>query len=146
MPNASEIDDALRSFADGFNCAQAVFAAFAERNGLSRELALRVACPFGIGMMRGTACGAVTGGLMALGLMHGRTRVGDLAARARTYALAETFQKRFEKVQGSTSCATLLGVDPSTPAGRVQALESGAFQSRCPGMVKTAVELVLELA
>jgi C_GCAxxG_C_C family probable redox protein len=145
MPNPRQVEDALHTFSEGFNCAQSVFAAFAERNGLPREQALRIASPFGIGMMRGATCGAATGGLMALGLLHGRTKVGDLAARARTYAVAETFQKRFEEVCGSLNCATLLGVDPSTPAGRSQALDGGAFQARCPGMVKAAVELVLEL-
>lgn len=145
MPNRPEVEDALRTFAEGFNCAQAVLAAFAERHGLAREQALRVACPFGVGMMRGETCGAVTGGLMAIGLLHGRTKAGDLAARAKAYALAEAFQSRFAAQQGSTRCAEILGVDPSTPEGRKAALEGGAFQTRCPAMVKAAVELVLEI-
>ena len=52
-----------------YNCAQAVFLPFAEEAGISEEQALGVAANFGAGMRRGATCGAITGGLMALGLL-----------------------------------------------------------------------------
>jgi C_GCAxxG_C_C family probable redox protein len=146
MPNAPEVIAAVETFEQGFNCAQAVLAAFAPKHGLSREHALKVACAFGSGMMRGGACGAVTGGLMVLGLAHGRCRADDMAARSKTYALAQAFQERFEKTHGACDCAELLGLDPTTPEGRQSAMERGLFESRCPTFVRSAVGLVLELA
>jgi C_GCAxxG_C_C family probable redox protein len=122
-----------------------VLAAFAPKHGLSREHALKVACAFGSGMMRGGACGAVTGGLMVLGLAHGRCRADDMAARSKTYALAQAFQERFEKAHGACDCAELLGLDPTTPEGRQSAMDRGLFESRCPTFVRSAVGLVLEL-
>jgi C_GCAxxG_C_C family probable redox protein len=146
MPNAPEIDAAIENFDLGFNCAQSVLAAFAPRHGLSREHALKVSCAFGSGMMRGETCGAVTGGLMVIGLAHGRCRPDDMAARSRTYALAQAFQDRFDAVHGTCDCQELLGVDPTTPAGRQAALDRGLFESRCPHFVRSAIGLVLELA
>ena len=53
-----------------YNCAQAVLAAFAPDAGISEADACRLTANFGSGMKMGATCGAVTGGLMALGL-HG---------------------------------------------------------------------------
>ena len=60
----------LRSAADvHYNCSQAVILPFAEDFGMTQEQAFRVSANFGGGMKMGSVCGAVTGALMALGLM-----------------------------------------------------------------------------
>ena len=51
-----------------YNCAQAVLTPFAEAKGMKTEDALALTSCFGSGMNMGSVCGAVTGGLMALGL------------------------------------------------------------------------------
>jgi hypothetical protein len=43
------VDIAVQRYRDGFNCAQSVLLAFADDFGLSPDLALRVAAPFGGG-------------------------------------------------------------------------------------------------
>src|SRR5512145_1594813 len=84
-------------FAEGYSCSQSVLTAFADRIDLDRDTALRVAAAFGGGMSRaGKTCGAVTGGLMALGLYAGSTDPEDKAAKERTYALGQTFMARFK--------------------------------------------------
>ena len=45
------IDVASELFASGFNCAQSVVAAFADLYGVDRDLALRMAAPFGVKMI-----------------------------------------------------------------------------------------------
>ena len=52
-----------------YNCAQGVLVPFAEAAGLDPETAYRLAANFGGGMKRASVCGAVNGGLMALGLL-----------------------------------------------------------------------------
>lgn len=146
MPNAPELNAAVENFDMGFNCAQSILAAFAPRHGFTREHALKVSCAFGSGMMRGATCGAVTGGLMVIGLAHGRCRADDMAARSKTYALAQAFQDRFDTVHGTCDCQELLGLDPTTADGRQAALDRGLFETRCPAFVRTAVGLILELA
>ena len=53
-----------------YNCAQSVLIPFAEEMGLTKEQAFNLGFNFGGGMKRGSVCGAVTAGLMVLG-MHG---------------------------------------------------------------------------
>ena len=52
-----------------YNCAQAVLIPFAEQAGLQADQAYRLAQAFGGGMRSGSVCGAVTGALMALGVL-----------------------------------------------------------------------------
>ena len=53
------------------NCAQAVLETFAAECGLSGEQAHNLGAHFGNGMKMGSTCGAITGGLMVIGLMGG---------------------------------------------------------------------------
>ena len=50
------------------NCCQAVVSVFAQDAGYSEESAMKAATFFRGGMQMGSVCGAITGGLMALGL------------------------------------------------------------------------------
>ena len=60
---------ALRSDPDThFNCAQAVVIPFAMQAGMSMEQGYILAANFGGGMLSGLTCGAISGGLMALGI------------------------------------------------------------------------------
>ena len=51
-----------------YNCCQSVVSVFAEDLGYDEEAAVKTASLFGGGMQMGSVCGAITGGLMALGL------------------------------------------------------------------------------
>ncbi len=56
------------------NCAQSVLFPFAEEGGITEKQADRIASLFGSGMKMGACCGAITGGLMAIGLLGGGDR------------------------------------------------------------------------
>ena len=77
-------EKAAALFQEGYNCAQAVFAAYAEDYGFTREQALRLAASFGggIGRMRET-CGAFSGAAMVLGLETGTVTGSDAAGKQR---------------------------------------------------------------
>ena len=121
-------------FAQGLNCAQAVFSAFASQSGLSDELALRIASPLGGGIARqGQACGALTGALMALGLQHGNATP---EGKNETYRMAEDFLRRFKDQHGSILCRDLIGYDISTTEGLQAARANKVFDRICPALVE----------
>ena len=76
-----------------YNCCQSTVIPFAESQGLDHETFYRAGAQFGSGMRRNSVCGAVTGGLMALGL---------LGADDQT---AVEFQRRFQEETGFLECA-----------------------------------------
>lgn len=81
-----------------YNCAQAVLLPFAPDAGVAEETAYQLAANFGGGMKMGSVCGAITGGLMALGLYG----VDDPAVIQRYY------QRLRENHEGLLDCEPLL--------------------------------------
>lgn len=107
-----------------YNCAQAVFIPFAEKKGLSSAQA--ITSNFGSGMRAGLTCGAITGGLMALGLYD----AGDAEA-------STEFMRRMKSLHGGLSdCRDLLREEVHGPAEK---------KPHCDGMVYEAVEIVEEM-
>ncbi len=51
-----------------YNCGQSVVVPFAENVGLTEEQVMGICANFGGGLKRASACGAITGGLVVLGL------------------------------------------------------------------------------
>ena len=142
MTKHSEIAKEL--FSEGYNCAQAVFAAFAGDYGMDRAQALRLASSFGGGMggMR-EVCGAVSGMLMAAGLIFGYDAADDRAAKSAHYARIRALADAFRAENGSIICRELL-----TGAGvRVQTEPSERtaqyYKKRpCPELVARAAEIL----
>lgn len=112
--------------------------------GLEREIALKLARAFGVGMGGGHTCGAVSGALMIMGLAAGEIKDNDRAARYDCYAKARSFMAAFRDLHGSTDCRDLLGLDPSTTDGMALARQRNLFVTVCPPLVKTACELLEE--
>ncbi len=136
-------DLAVTTFTNHYNCSQAVLSVFAGEFGVDERTALRLASPFGGGLARrGEACGAVTGGLMALGLARG---TDTPYSKDEIYRLSHEFMSRFEARHGTLLCRGLIGCDISTPEGHEQAAAKGVFKDICPGLVCEAVEILQEL-
>ena len=89
-----------------YNCAQAVLIPFAEKKGISAAQATAITANFGSGMRAGLTCGAITGGLMALGLYD----AGDAEASAE-------FMRRMKDLHGGLSdCRDLLREEVHSPS------------------------------
>lgn len=141
-----KLNDALLTFASGFNCSQSVLTAFSSELGLGTDQALRIACGFGGGMGRtAQTCGAVTGACMVIGLKHGQTQKDDKTAKEKTYAFVREFVDLFTKKHGSTLCRELLSCNVSTPEGYQKAVEENLFKTVCPGLVESAVEILQKI-
>ncbi len=134
------------TFREGFSCSQAVLSAFGPSLGLDRPTALKLSQPFGGGMaQRGETCGAVTGAYLVIGLKHGRVQAEDTAARDHTYAVMRDFISRFLAAHGTLKCRDLLGYRLDDPDEHRRAEEEGKFQTLCPGLVRTAAEILQEI-
>jgi C_GCAxxG_C_C family probable redox protein len=129
----------LRLFAQGFNCSQSVFVPFAMQQGVGREAALKLSTGFGGGMVyRGETCGAVTGAMMAIGLLTGRSEAEDTQARDVTYGLIKQLNNGFSEKHGSLQCAKLLELESIDREAWDKARGKGVFQSMCPKFVSDA--------
>jgi C_GCAxxG_C_C family probable redox protein len=127
----------------GYNCAQAVLHANCERLKLDGDTALRLATGLGAGVAReGEVCGAVSGGVVALGLRYGRGCGGDKSRTEETYARTGEFLEAFKRRHGSVVCRELTGCDLRTAEGQKSFRERDVLHRVCVGCVETASELV----
>lgn len=117
----------MELFKKGYNCAQAVCAAFADMYGYTEEQALRMSASFGggIGRMRMT-CGAACGMFLLAGLQTGSVEAADRKSREENYRLVRQLAEEFARRNGSLICAELLGLDkkengPALPGERAVA-------------------------
>lgn len=126
----------------GFNCAQAAFAALTEGSPrIDRRTAVRTAACFGGGMRCGEVCGAVTGALMALGIERGFDDPADADAKANAAAQARAFHAEFRLRHGTLICRELLGEDPNAPGAVDRLKAAGTMPRVCDGAIADAVDI-----
>lgn len=130
-------------FEASFNCAQSVFAPFAEDYDIECEDALRIAGGFGGGVRCGELCGAVSGGVMVVGASKGQSNPADTAAKQSCNAATIAFTDAFKSRHGALTCRELLGTDISTPEGQAKFADEN-LKVRCDGFVKSSVEILEE--
>jgi len=120
---------------------------FCEELGLDADTALKIACGFGAGMGRkGEVCGAVSGGVMVLGLKYGRGEKEERAQTDATYAKIRELIDRFCAKHGSCICRELLsGCNLATPEGQTYYWENQCFNGICRPCVRDAAEIVADL-
>lgn len=136
---------AVVRFRQGYNCAQSVLLTMFEHWEGKNELVPKVATAFGGGIGRcGSVCGALTGGVMAVGIKHG-TNEPSPGKRSKTYGLAEMVYKEFEKRHGNVLCRELIGYNLSNPEELEMARRANVFEEKCRDFVRTAVEIVASL-
>ena len=94
----SKIEKAVELFKEGFNCSQAVVAAYAQDYGFTREQALKMAASFGggIGRMRQT-CGAACGLFMLAGLETGCTDGKSREGKEENYRIVQMLAEEDRK-------------------------------------------------
>lgn len=144
------VQEAVESFGQGFNCAQAILRKFGPGLGLDAGVGGLLGACFGGGVVRsGDTCGAVIGSLMVLGLRYGNREPGDKEAKERAYVMGREFLERFSAQCGSVICRDLLGCDLGRPGGLEYAREKGLFEKTCPALVASAagiLESLLEIS
>lgn len=140
-------DMATEKFLSGYNCAQSILWSFSQELRLDAESALKISCGFGAGMARRQEmCGAVTGGIMVLGLRHGRGENQDRTATEETYAKVQELICRFEARHGTCNCRQLLdGCDLATDEGRKAVKDRDLLNRTCKPCVQTVVAILEEM-
>ncbi len=143
----TRVDTALELFAEGYNCAQAVFAAFADKYGIDRDTALKLSSSFGGGMGRmREVCGAASGMFMVIGLETGATDGDDKDTKAANYKKVRELAEKFKEQTGSLICRELLGLDKNAAETHVPEARTPAYYEKrpCADMVRIAAELLVE--
>lgn len=139
-------EKAAELFKKGYNCAQAVAAAFCEETGLSEEQTAKLVSGFGGGMGRmREVCGAVSGMVFVLSALEGYSDPNEKDGKRDLYATIQRLADKFKEKEGSLICRDLLkgtGADASpTPDER----NAEYYKTRgCVGCVECAAGILDE--
>jgi len=140
-------ENAVAKLLEGYNCAQAVLYASCDQLSLDKDAALRLACGFGAGIARKQElCGALSGGILALGMKHGRGEKEDRSRTETTYAKTRELTDRFETKHGSCCCRELLGgCDLKTEDGLRYYKANDLLHITCAPCVRTVGAILEDL-
>jgi C_GCAxxG_C_C family probable redox protein len=141
-----ETNRATEHMAKGYVCSESVLLGVCEELGIKVDdkIIPRIGRLFAGGIGRtGSVCGAVVGGVMALGLVvePGKTMEEGL----RAMKVAEEFRRRFEAEMGNIECRELTHLDLTTPEGLKSLMGSDTSQTVCFPAVAAAYRIVLDL-
>ena len=142
---SERIKRARNNFLKGYNCAQAVFVAFADLLGMTEEEAAKFSSPFGAGFGRmREVCGTVSAMTMLLGYFEGNADPCDQEGKTRIYTRERELAELFLGEQKSIVCREILGLkkgEEEPPAPSVRTMEY--YNSRpCLGCVETAARII----
>lgn len=133
-------------FKSDFNCSQSVFRTILEEKGLFFDDALNLTAGFGGGIgLEGNTCGAVSGAVMAIGMLLGQKESDPVKVKDQAYIETKRFLKEFRSKFKTTMCSDLTQVDMINPKELQKASDEGLFFKVCPPFIAGAVELVLKM-
>lgn len=139
-------ENAIQSFREGLNCAQAVFAAWAEKLDYDRETAIRMSTGFGGGIGRlQVTCGVVTGAVMVIGMHNSRLHGDNAIRKEETYRMVQEFHRQFVAEHHSSDCMDLINCDLRTSGGRELARERNVHGTICEGCMATSMRILGEM-
>jgi C_GCAxxG_C_C family probable redox protein len=118
--------------------------------GIANEDIWRLATGLGAGLSRRQdVCGALTGGVVACGLITGRQRASEpadrIALREETYARVQALTRAFEERFSTLACKAMVDCDFGTPDGRQAFKNRGQMKSVCEPAVRLAMATVVTL-
>ncbi len=117
--------------------------AVAESQGIESDLLPQIATGFCSGMARtGGFCGALSGAMMSLGLLNGRSQPG--ASVDENYKAVQALIAQFNDKFGSTNCQELTGCHLGTPEGQAKFRASGQG-AKCVNYAGEAAAMAIAL-
>lgn len=128
------VEHAVHCWERKLNCAEAVLRGVCHAEGIVlTEQAMMMATPFGGGIGRSEdICGALVGGVLAIGVLTGRTAPDE--DKTRSYEAAHRLHDLFLQRFGATSCRVLNRGDFQSPE----------HAARCSGFVREACRSAVE--
>ena len=125
----------------GFNCGQSVMEAFRDMIGLTEDQVRRIGTGLGGGFRSGDICGAASGAVLVLGMMHPHNEE-DPAQTAATAKLVKEYVGRFTaQFNGLLDCRDLL---PAKDLQGVPETEMLGAAKHCEAMIISAVAILYD--
>ena len=143
-------DEALKiayeSAEKGFLCSEAVLMAISASLGIENELIPKIATGFGAGVARsGEICGALSGGVIALGMVFGRSKDEGGLSGPGIYWFSGELASKFRDKYGEVQCPKLLGLDLDIKEDYEKYRREGMWGNQCRQFILEATGMVYDI-
>jgi len=138
------VELACGNFVSGMNCAQSVFAAFADVTGFDRETAMKLSSSFGGGMGRlREVCGTCSAMFMIAGLLYGLGEGFTHEDKTEHYKRIQELAAQFKEEHDTIVCRELLkGLGVTSTPEPERRTEQYYKERPCLKFVRTAAEIL----
>lgn len=137
------VNQAVRNFESGYNCAQSVFLAYSDVFEMDLEIAKKMSVSFGggLGRMR-EVCGTVSAMAMLAGFKYPVMDPQDQEARKKNYGIVQQMAEMFKEKNETIICRNLLKSinTDSSPAPEIRTKEYYARRP-CTKFVEDAARI-----
>ena len=89
--------------------------------------------------------GAISGAMMAIGILEGQTNFDLQQHKSKTYELSTELHTKFKDEFGSIICDELTGIDMSDSQKMQDAIDTGHFGKICPKFIESTIRAVLTM-
>lgn len=139
----NKIENSIRLFKNGRNCAQAILETYASSANINSEIASKIGSGLGGGIGRKQhICGAVNAGAIIIGLKYGSGVIGDTESKEKITEIVGNYINECEKVLGNIQCKYMLNIDLSNLNERIAAKKDGLFERICDNAVKQSATIL----
>lgn len=141
----SKREEAMTLFEEGYNCAQAVSAAFCEETGMSKDAMVKLASGFGGGFGRlREVCGAVSGMVIVANLLYGYESPTDSESKMNWYKDIQSIILEFKNRNGTYVCRELLGLPENDEKSPVPEKRTAEYYKKrpCKELVGEAADIL----
>ena len=136
-------DKAIELFSNGYNCAQSIIGAYADRLGKNTYVLMDMASGFGGGMGKlQKTCGAVTGAFIVMSSLNNHNLPG---AREHLDQDIQEFARRFTSHFGELNCRDLIGYDLNAEEEKQEAEKTGVSESKCQRYIEFSLQTLEDL-
>ncbi len=87
-------------------------------------------------------CGAVTGAIMAINILHGRDKPDD--SKEENYQLVQQFFSKFNDRYSTSNCYDLIACNLATPEGKTK-FDQLKLHDKCTEITGDATQFALEV-
>lgn len=139
-------DLAYKYFCEGYNCSQAVAAAFAPEMGPDADTVVKLMSGFGGGMGRmREVCGTFSGIVMVVSRLYGYSDPKEQKGKKELYEKIQLLAEKFKADNGSIICRELLGLSAPEGSAVPEARTSEYYKKRpCPELCRYAADILEE--
>lgn len=134
-------EDVIRLYNEGYDCAQCILKAMSDKVDFDEDTALKTISCMGMGLLEGSLCGALLGGLAVIGLKYGSS-APDSSSRGITIIKRAQFLMEFRKKYNGLTCPEIMGLDVRKDEDNLRAYKEGIYEHFCPKMASDIIEIL----